>query len=288
MKITYFGLPLGALVLHGDGHEVRAIVRQPGALGLRRLRRRMPVELRAELDEPFIASIHADLIVSWFWTRRLPRAVLDRAPAIGVHPSLLPRWRGPDPTFWAIASGDATTGVTAHVLHDAYDTGPILGQRTLALDPTWNAWTLARKLDRPSLALLRDVVSRFAMGSPPPGRTQNEAEATEAPTPDEGMLEIRWSRPAADIERLVRAAAPWPGAFTEIGGKTVVLTSVRVAKPPAGLSPGQAWVRNGIAVVQAEDHGIELLEGRFEEEDRPLDALALAGLARQARLASTP
>ena len=71
------------------------------------------------------------------------RAVLEVAPlgAIGVHPSLLPRHRGPDPYFWAIESGDLETGVTAHRLEEEYDTGAILAQRRLAIDASWNSWT---------------------------------------------------------------------------------------------------------------------------------------------------
>lgn len=273
LKIVYFGLPLGALLLRADGHDVRAVVRQPG-LGLRRLLRGGSVELREDVDAAWASRIEADLLVSWFWTRRLPRAVLDVAPAIGVHPSLLPRWRGPDPFFWAIASGDEVTGVTAHLLEEEYDTGAILGRRELRIEPSWDAWTLARKLDRPSLALLREVVGAYARGAPPSPAPQDERWVTHAPEPDD--LEIRWSRPAADLERFVRAAAPYPGAFTEIGGATVVVTKARVAPAPRSLEPGEAVVRDGIAVVKALDQGLALLAGRAEDDDAPLDARAIA------------
>ena len=102
----------------------------------------------------FVARVRAaapDLLVSWFWTKRIPARLLSVAPAVGVHPSLLPRHRGPDPYFWAIDAGDETTGVTAHRLDATYDTGPILAQRTLEIRPSWDAWRLARALDRPSL-----------------------------------------------------------------------------------------------------------------------------------------
>ncbi len=200
-----------------------------------------------------------------------------------MHPSLLPRHRGPDPYFWAIDAGDPVTGVTAHLLDDEYDTGALLARRELAIDPRWNAWTLAKKLDRPSLGLLRDTVAAYARGRPPTPITQDEASATEAPQPTDDDLEIRWTDDdAAHIERRVRAASPWPGAFTEIGGETVTLTRVRAtADHPKALEPGEASVRaDGIAVVRARDAAVELVSGRSEvdDEDRELDAAALAAL----------
>jgi methionyl-tRNA formyltransferase len=281
VKIAYFGMPLGALLLARDGHDLVIVgISRDEALGLRRARKTFGPRLfvRPEVSSPAtikrIAALEPELIVSWFWTKRLPAELLAIAPAIGVHPSLLPRHRGPDPYFWAIDSGDETTGVTAHMLEPAYDTGAILAQVPLRIDPSWNAWTLAKKLDRPSLALLREVVEKL-----PDPHPQNDADATEAPAPTEGMLELRWNQPADAIARRVRAAAPWPGAFTEIGGETVVLLDVKPTRDyPRALEPGEAAVRkDGVAVVRAKDHALELRFGRNEADDALLDA---AGIAR--------
>jgi methionyl-tRNA formyltransferase len=202
-----------------------------------------------------------------------------------VHPSLLPRHRGPDPYFWAIDAGDETTGVTAHRLDVAYDTGPILAQRTLRIDPRWDAWKLARALDRPSLALLREVVGAYAAGRPPTAVTQDEAGATAAPRPSEEDLAVQWSWPAAHIERRVRAAAPWPGVWTEIGEEIVVLVRARATQDfPRALTPGEAAVRaDGVAVVRAGEDAVELLEGRSDEDDGPLDADDFARIVVRAR-----
>ena len=229
-----------------------------------------------------------DLIVSWFWTTRIPASVLDLAPlgSVGVHPSLLPRHRGPDPYFWAIECGDATTGVTAHRLAETYDTGAILAQRTLAIDASWNAWILARRLDRPSLALLREVVARIAAGTPPPERPQDERLATSAPEPRDALLALSWDEPADAIVRRIRAASPWPGAFMSLGDAVVTVTRAATTDElPRALEPGEAVVRaDGVAVVRAQDRGVLLLEGRDEDEE-PLDA---AGLARLVAGASVP
>jgi methionyl-tRNA formyltransferase len=291
VRIAFFGLPLAAVLLAGDGHEVvyAGLVRGPG---LRRVTRRLAKGQSHVFPDLTSAKVVADvnaarpeLVVSWFWTKPVPPALLALAPAVGVHPSLLPRHRGPDPYFWAIAEGDAVTGVTAHRLDEAYDTGDVLGTRTLAIDPAWNAWRLAKALDRPSLGLLRAVVRSHAEGRPPAGVPQDEAGATAARKPQEEDLALQWSWPAAKVERRVRAAAPWPGAWTEIGDEVVVVVRARVTRDfPRVLSPGEAAVRaDGIAVVRAADDAVELLEGRAEDDERPLSSGDLARIVEAAR-----
>ncbi len=154
LRIVFFGLPLAALLLARDGHtiELASICRKDG-LGVRRARRtfgRDRVLMKPDAASPAlhdrVRALAPDLLVSWFWTKRLPMSLvrLARLGGIGVHPSLLPRHRGPDPTYWAIASGDAETGVTVHRLEEDYDTGDVLTQERLQIDPAWNAWQLAR------------------------------------------------------------------------------------------------------------------------------------------------
>lgn len=301
MRIAFVGLPIAALLLRVDGHEVvwAGLCRRE-AIGTRRLRRaigRDNVSVLPDLERlaSSVGERKPDLVVSWFWTRKVPASFRTLAPrgAIGVHPSLLPRHRGPDPYFWAIDQGDAVTGVTAHELEDEYDTGALLGHRDVRIDPHWNAWTLAKKLDRPSLALLRATVASYARGTPPVRVPQDEALATAAPQPSDDDLELRFSDDAASIERRVRAASPWPGAFTAIGDVHVTLTRVRATSNyPRALEPGESVVRDdGIAVVRARDHAIELLFGRMdaeeEDEERELDAAALAALVA-ARCAAGP
>jgi methionyl-tRNA formyltransferase len=284
--VAFFGLPLAALLLHRDGHDVvLAAISRTDAPGLRRARRmfgprllvcpdpRSP-GLRSRLEE-----LAPDLLVSWFWTTRLPMELVQtaRLGGINVHPSLLPRHRGPDPTTWAIASGDVETGVTAHRIAADYDTGDILDQERLAIEPAWNAWQLARALDRPGLRLLRRTVLRLASGEPVAATPQDPAVATAAPAPTDEECAIRWSWPTERVLRHVRALAPAPGAWTEIQGVQVtVLRAAPAAGFPAALAPGEAVSQGGVAVVRTGDSAVALLEG--EIDGAPAAASDLAAL----------
>ena len=269
LKIAFFGLPLAALLLHRDGHEIAlAALCRADAVGVRRARRVLGSRalLKPDAARPaFVEQVRAlapDLVVSWFWTKRLPVEILRaaRLGAIGAHPSLLPRHRGPDPTYWAIASGDTETGVTVHELAAEYDTGRILSMERLPIDPSWNGWQLAKALDRPSLRALRRTVAAFARGEPPTPIEQDESRATYAPSPDDEACAIRWAEPTDRVLRHIRALAPAPGAWTEIEGALAVVTEARpAASYPAVLLPGEAVWDAGRAIVRTGDGAVELV-----------------------------
>lgn len=268
MRVVFLGLPLAACLLAADGHEVAlAALSRTDTPGRRRIRRVLGADKvldRPKLDARFIETVRGlepDLVVSWFWTNRIPIAIPRAAKqgGIGVHPSLLPRHRGPDPTAWAILEGDAETGITCHRLEEEYDTGDILGQERIAIDPSWNAWQLARALDPPSLRLLRRVCRSFASGMPPPAIPQDESLATSAPFLDDEATRIVWDQPVELVHRKIRALAPSPGAYTEIAGETLTITRATIVAAPSYLElPGEAaWV-GGHALVRARDGALRL------------------------------
>jgi methionyl-tRNA formyltransferase len=284
VRIAFFGLPLAALLLERDGHDLALVsLSRLDSVGLRRAKKhfRGRILLQPKAGDPAlierVKAARADLLVSWFWTTLLPPALVAACPlgGIGVHPSLLPRHRGPDPYFWALDAGDTVTGVTAHRIAPAYDTGAILGQRSLPIDPSWDAWRLARALDRPSLALLREVVGAFARGEPPPDQAQDDAAATAAPAPSEEVCELRFTDPVDALLRRIRALSPAPAAFLEIGESIVsVQQAERATSFPAGLLPGEAAVVEGRAVVRAADGAIVLLGGDLDGEPAGVEELA--------------
>lgn len=293
MRIVFFGLPLAALLLDGDGHDVAlACVSSTSAPGLRRLERRLGARVlrRPDVRAPGFAervrAARPELVVSWFWTSLLPVEVIEAAPlgGIGAHPSLLPRHRGPDPTYWAIRRGDAETGVSVHRLRAEYDTGEVLAVERLAIAPHMSAWTLAKALDRPSLRLLRATVGKLARGEALVAREQEEANATAAPFPTEDDCALSFDVDASDLLLQIRAASPAPGAFTELGGEVLVVLAARLFERPLNLAPGEAAVVDGAIVLGARSGAIEVLEAELSGAPIPRHDLA----KRVASLASDP
>ncbi len=296
MRFLYFGLPLGAEVLRRAGFVPSVASFGHRAPGLRRARTRLAVsaipdagraEARAlerplllfkpDLDDPVVraalASARPDAILSWFWPNRIPEAVLALAPrgAFGVHPSLLPRHRGPDPYFHAILAGDEESGVTLHRLDRGYDTGPIIAQRALAIGRDDDAYRLARRLDRPSLSLLVECARRLEAGEALEGAPQDEARATLAPRPLEDELSIDWDAPLDQALRLVRAASPAPLASVLFGDRLVFVRAARAfdGVVPDVLEPGEALrVPEGIAVVCGDGRALLLVEVELEDGER--------------------
>lgn len=231
--------------------------------GRRRLLRRCPQALilgHPDLTDPgVVRSIQCtrpDVLLSFFWPNRIP-ALLLKPLAFGTHPSLLPRWRGPDPYFWSILAGDEETGVTLHSLESEYDTGEVFGVRRLPLRKDETAWSLARKLDRPALELLCATAHALQTGQPMESHAQRGTPSW-AGQPKEHETAIDWKRPAPEVERLVRACHPVPGAEALLRDVPAIVTQVCIdsSPPPLGLRVGEAWrsdsgwaVRCGVGAV---------------------------------------
>lgn len=280
LRIAFFGLPLAGYLLSRDGHDVRFAALSPiAAPGLRRLKRALGPErvleaaaLGAALEtqvEARLALEKPDLVVSWFFTRKLPARWLEaaRCGGIGVHPSLLPRHRGPNPYFWAIDSGDIETGVSVHVLTPEYDEGDVLAVKRAVIGVK-NAWQLARALDRPSLAALREVVAQFASGAPPHPTPQDESAVTWAPEPDAALLRADFRQASERVLRRIRALSPVPGLALEIEGLCLTVTHATLASAfPAALLPGEAGISDGRLVLRTGDAAVLVERAIVEEED---------------------
>lgn len=299
MRIAYFGLPLGAWLLHADGHPLPLVVLSPvEAPGRRRVRRMegsrvidalgcAPARFSSLVDTA-LADVGVELIVSWFWTRRLPEHWLARAPGggIGVHPSLLPRHRGPNPFFHAIDAGDATTGITVHRLTSEYDTGDILLQIEVPIGER-NAWQLARALDRPSLSGLRDVVGRLARGESLPATPQDESQATWADEPQGALLTADFRQPADRVLRRIRALSPVPGLALEIREQPLFVVAARRHRAPAELLVGEAGACDGRVVIRCGAGAIALERAIAAEGGELAEGVELSGPELAAWFAET-
>jgi len=294
LKIAYFGLPLGALLLQHDGHELGPTVLSPvDAPGRRRLARLAPRCLDAagagaDFDAEVLAALddeRPDLLVSWFWTRKLPVAWLEHPPlgAIGAHPSLLPRHRGPNPYFWSIDAGDPEVGVTIHRLREEYDTGDMLAWRSLP-SGSRDAWQLARALDRPSLALLRETTLRLARGEAVPEIPQDERRATWAPEPSGEALKLDFGWATERVLRRIRALSPTPGVALSVLDVDLFVTRADAENDyVAALIPGEAHISDALRLRTA-DGAVRVTRAYFPDDDTEAssaEAVARALLKRR-------
>lgn len=148
----------------------------------------------------------------------LPKSVLAIPPCgcINSHPSLLPKYRGAAPIQWALINGETETGVTIMLLDEGADTGDIILQKRVKIDPQDTAATLSNRLARLAAPLLIQALKN-ASDVPPPHSPQDHAEATQAPRLTKEIGQIDWQKSAAEICNLVRGTAVWPSAYTYLG-----------------------------------------------------------------------
>ncbi|MDP5218164.1 methionyl-tRNA formyltransferase [Ruegeria sp. 2205SS24-7] len=242
MRIIFMGTPdfsvplLEALV--AAGHEIAAVYCQPPRPAGRgkkdrptpvharaetlRLEVRHPVSLKSAEEQVGFAELNADVAVVVAYGLILPQAILD-APARGclnIHASLLPRWRGAAPIHRAIMAGDAQTGVCIMQMEAGLDTGPVLLRQTTDIGASETTGALHDRLSDMGARLIVEALKRLDQLTPEP---QPEAGVTYASKIDKAEARVDWSRPAREIDRQIRGLAPFPGAWTEIGGDRVKL-----------------------------------------------------------------
>jgi methionyl-tRNA formyltransferase len=163
------------------------------------------------------------------------------------------------------------------------DTGPVIARSSFDVDPSWNAGDLAERADAVGLDLLVRTVTEWAASGPPEATAQAEEGVTLAPRPDDDLLEIRWSWPARRIARLVRAAAPDPGAFSELDGRELVVLAARPVDPPLPLEPGEAVRLDSGVVVGTGDGGLLLETIRLDDGPELRGRAVVAALDRMLR-----
>lgn len=285
MRLIFMGTPQFAVptleALLAAGHDVALVLSQPDkpagrgrqlapppiatlarARGLPLLQ---PRGLRNPETQQRLAAVAPEVIVVAAYARLLPQPVLELAPlgCLNVHPSLLPRHRGPAPIQGALLAGDTVTGTSIILLEERMDAGPILAQESLPIAPEDDAETLEPRLAAQGARLLVDTLPRWAARQIEP-RLQDEAEATYTHliTKDEGRLD--WAQPAERLWRQVRAYAGWPGAYTTWRGQPLkVLRAMPEPQCPAGLAPGTVYLPSpgrpatGVAVATG-DGGLRL------------------------------
>lgn len=218
-----------------------------------------PERLRAPEAMQRLREWNPDLIVVAAFGQILRPEVLTlpRFGCINIHASLLPRHRGAAPIQAAILAGDKETGITIMLMDEGIDTGPVLSQRSIEILPTDTGGSLFEKLSVLGSELLLETLPRCLNGEIQP-QPQPAEGATYAPMlkKEDGLLDF--SRPAAELERKIRAFSPWPGAFMPWQGgllkihRAHVLT--REKEREENRQTGQLVIVDGLpAVVTADD-----------------------------------
>lgn len=171
------------------------------------------------------ADLDADTIVVCAYGVLIPAALLDRQLWLNVHPSLLPRWRGPAPVERAIIAGDAETGVTIHRTTAELDAGPIAAQRAFPLEPDDDAGAVfGRAAEIAAASLDHDLLAGDVEFRPQPEHGVTYADKITA-----ADRELDWSRPPEEIVNRVRALSPHIGARAELEGRPVIVWRARTA-----------------------------------------------------------
>ena len=261
MRIVFMGTPVFAVpvlsALADAGHEVLAVYTQPDRPAGRGKRIasspvkeyatdhalpvHQPPSLKRDDAQRALASLSPEVTVVAAYGLLLPTRVLQLPPlgCLNVHPSLLPRYRGPSPAPAAILNGDPVTGATIIKLDERMDTGPIVAARETSIGPKENAAELTVRLFEIGASLLVDVLPGWASGDIHT-RPQDESQATVTKRLSRENGEIDWSVDAEQISRQVRAYHPWPGSFTHWRDKLlkIIEASVPAAEEGPKATPG--------------------------------------------------
>jgi methionyl-tRNA formyltransferase len=187
-----------------------------------------------------LETMNADLFVVVDYGQILSKELLD-VPSkycVNLHPSLLPKYRGPSPVNWAIMNGDGETGNTVIKMNEHMDAGDMILQEETVLKGDETAGELLERLSCEGAGLVVKALELIEKGAENMVE-QDESRVTHAPKLTKEMGRIDWNRPAQEIIRQVRAMSPWPGAFTYLDGKVLKVHKAELCDENAKGRPGE-------------------------------------------------
>jgi len=300
MKLVFCGTPQFAVptleAVIAAGHEVALVLTQPDRpvgrtqelqappVKQAALKHSIPVlqpekiknnpELRERLE-----AIAPDAIVVVAYGRIIPQWMLDlpRHGNINLHGSLLPKYRGAAPIQWSVANGETVSGVTTMRLDAGLDTGPMLLAQAVPVGEEETAVDVYENLAEVGAPLMVETLRRLDAGELFP-EVQDHSLATHAPilTRDDGRIDF--SRTAKQICDRWRGFQPWPGAFTSLGGKKLIVHRLHVVQHPESVAPGIIHLHEGRMLVGCGGSSvIELDEVQLEGKRRMVAAELMRG-----------
>ncbi len=240
---------------------------------------RRTANINAVEEVEHIRQLAPDVIVVVGWTRLLGADVLAIPPkgCIGFHASLLPRFRGRAPVNWAILRGERETGNTMMYLNVGTDTGDIIDQHHVAIEPADTCASVYRRVADAGGKMLREHLTAILDGTAPRRpQERSNGDVLRKRTPAMGITD--WDRPARAVHDWIRALTiPYPGAFAFWAGHKVMLWASDVPDDSERFGrPGEVIARdeNGVRVGTA--HGSLLLTSMSMEGSPPQGAFQWA------------
>lgn len=280
MRIIYAGTPLFAaralISLLNAGHQIVSVLTQPDRPAGRGMKTQLsevkkvaqahgvpvmqPLTLKSEAVQAQLKEFDADVMIVAAYGLILPKEVL-KIPSFGclnIHASLLPRWRGAAPIQRAILADDQETGITIMQMDEGLDTGSILLQRKLCIESGDTAQTLQDKLaELGALSIIEtlELLQLSRLRAIP----QDETHACYAPKIQKKEAEIDWRLGADQLDRIIRAFNPFPGAYTYLEGNLLKIWQAKIAKNNSGKA-GEIVAIENKGVVVACGRGALILE----------------------------
>jgi len=193
-----------------------------------------------EVCDEFVA-LNADLAILAFVTQIVPQQVFS-VPKLGsicFHPSLLPKYRGASAINWALIRGESVTGLSLFWVDKGIDTGPILLQKEVKVEPDDTTGSLYfNKIFPLGVEAIGEAVDLINAGNPP-RIAQDATKANYDPPCDDAHAKIDWSKPAQEVYNLIRGCDPQPGAHTTYNGKLVRIFDARLQSGNSSAPAGQ-------------------------------------------------
>ena len=252
MRIALFGTPefavptLEALAKNPDFDLCAVVTQCDRPVGRKAVLTPPPVKVRAQelgvdvlqiekINQPeslqMLRALACDVFVTAAYGQILSQKLLDIPPqgVVNVHASLLPKYRGASPIAWSIRCGEAFTGITTMFTDAGVDTGDIILQRQMPIEPDDTTQTLTQRLAVMGAEVLIATLYRI-MRNQAPRYKQDESLATRTPILTRMHGKIDFTGTARQVDCLVRAMTPWPGTFTKLHGKTLKVFAVEVCQ----------------------------------------------------------
>ena len=175
-----------------------------------------------------ISKLSPNLIITADYGQIIPKNILDipKLGCLNLHPSLLPKYRGPSPIQTVILKGEKLTGITIMLMDEKMDHGPIIAQEQVPIYNNDNCQTLGKKLSKKASDLLIKTLPQYVQSKIKPiPQDHNKATYTKIFTRQDGQID--WKQNAKQIERMIRAFYPWPGTWTVFNGKRVKILKAK-------------------------------------------------------------